>query len=212
MSILLQILLLLAAAYLVGSIPSAVWFSKLFFQDDVREHGSGNAGATNILRTYGAKAALPVLLIDILKGLVATQLYRFADLTFFAAEDLYLFKILLGLVAIVGHLFPIMAGFRGGKGVATFFGVVVGLHLPIALVSLAIFTVVVVLTRFVSLGSILASLALPLFIIFKLAPGEPLHAIISAITSLMLILMHRGNIKRLLTGNENKLRLKKKDE
>ncbi len=203
-------LLCAAAAYLIGSLPFSVWIGKVFFGTDVRDHGSGNAGATNTWRVLGWKAGLPVLILDIGKGLAATFLpYLYSSLT--SDPDLQLwFRILCGLAAALGHIFPVLAQFRGGKAVATLFGVVIGLMPLPAILSLCVFILVFLAFRTVSLGSIAAGISLPVMVYFITAHPIQLMIVSILIASLVLV-THRKNILRLLRGEETRLYLRKKD-
>ncbi|MBI3143050.1 MAG: glycerol-3-phosphate 1-O-acyltransferase PlsY [Bacteroidetes bacterium] len=196
------------AAYAIGSTPTAVWAGKLFAGIDVRRHGSGNAGATNTLRVLGPGIAIPVLLIDIAKGLLATRLVyiNYFENGFVLTHTIEA-KLLLGIAAVVGHIFPIFAQFRGGKGIATFFGIILGVHVESALLSLGIFIVVVSITRFVSLGSILAAILYPIQINFLFGEDSILIQVFSIIIPLIVLYTHRKNIDRLLKGEESKIRL-----
>jgi glycerol-3-phosphate acyltransferase PlsY len=200
--------LLLVLAYLLGSIPTAVWVSRYFFKTDIREHGSGNAGTTNTLRVLGKKPAIFVLAVDLLKGLVAVKL----ALLFVTAEESKNFWMNLGCVygmaAVIGHIYPVFAGFRGGKGVATLFGMIIGLNPFIALILALIFFSIVLISKYVSLGSILSSMVLPT-LTWLMFPGQEflkLH-IMSAMVPLLVIYTHRENIQRLLKGVESKTHL-----
>ncbi|MGL5957814.1 MAG: glycerol-3-phosphate 1-O-acyltransferase PlsY, partial [Phocaeicola sp.] len=148
-------------SYLLGSIPSAVWIGKYFYKIDVREHGSGNAGTTNVLRILGSKAALPVFGIDIMKGTMAVLLAYLIPEIQSSPEEFALSKISFGIVSIVGHMYPIFANFRGGKGVATMLGVAVATEPYGAIIAIFIFAFVFMLTRYVSLSSMLAGLSFP---------------------------------------------------
>ena len=158
-------IVLIVLAYLIGSIPTSVWVSKRFFNIDIRDYGSGNAGATNTYRVLGAKWGTFVMIADMLKAVVAVKLVFFLPAAF--DNDVYLvnMQLGLGLAAVLGHIFPIWAEFRGGKGVATLFGMVLGIQPNVALLCIAVFLLVLYLTRFVSLSSILASIAFPIFIL-----------------------------------------------
>lgn len=197
--------LLLILAYLIGSIPTAVWVSQRFFELDIREYGSGNAGATNTYRVLGPKWGTTVLLLDMLKGMAAVQLawllpeYLDADWRF---DNL---QICLGLAAVMGHIFPIWAEFRGGKGVATLFGMILGISPWTAVCCVAIFLLVLYLTRFVSLSSILASIAFPIFILVVFNVDNPLYQVFAIGVALLVLLTHQKNIGRLLRGNESKM-------
>ncbi|HNJ59412.1 MAG TPA: glycerol-3-phosphate 1-O-acyltransferase PlsY [Chitinophagaceae bacterium] len=158
--------LFIILAYLIGSIPTSIWVSKRFFNIDIREYGSGNAGATNTYRVLGPKWGTFVMIIDMLKGVVATSLYIFLPsyLGISNEWDRTNLMIGLGLAAVVGHIFPIWANFKGGKGVATLFGMAVAIQPLVAVCCIAVFLFVLYLTRFVSLSSILAGVAFMVFI------------------------------------------------
>lgn len=196
-------------AYLLGSIPTAVWVGKWFYGVDVRNEGSGNAGATNTIRVLGAKAGIPVIIVDILKGLFAVWLMQsFIPET--TSPDLKIYyEIIAGLIAVVGHALPVFAGFRGGKGVATLLGIGIALYGWAVLFSVGIFLLVVTVSRYVSLGSILAGISFPLFVIFYFSITNPGLVALSIFAAFFLLWTHRKNIKRLLTGTENKFSFKK---
>ena len=152
-------------SYLLGSIPTSVWVGKLFYGVDVREQGSGNAGATNTFRVLGAKAAIPVFIIDVLKAYVAAKLVVFFP--YLPHTPMYInLQLLFGILAVVGHIFPIYAGFKGGKGVASLLGVTLAISPISALLALAVFVVVLLITHYVSLGSMLAGCSYSLFVFF----------------------------------------------
>ncbi|HRP33329.1 MAG TPA: glycerol-3-phosphate 1-O-acyltransferase PlsY [Agriterribacter sp.] len=197
-------LALILLAYLLGSVPTAVWVSKYFFKIDIRDYGSGNAGATNTYRVLGYKWGTLVMIIDMLKGFAAVKL---AYLLPFYVHDEFArtnFQIGLGLCAVLGHIYPIWAQFRGGKGVATLFGLVLGISPLTALCCSGVFLLVLFLTRFVSLSSILASLAFPVFILVIFNVDNPAYRIFAVAVALLVMLTHQKNISRLLKGNENK--------
>lgn len=198
-------LFLVFCAYLIGSVPTAVWVSKSFFGIDIREFGSGNAGATNTYRVLGAKWGTGVMIVDMLKALIAVKLAYF--LPYEHHSDFYLtnIQIGLGLAAVVGHIFPVWAQFRGGKGVAALFGMVLGIQPNVALCCVGIFAVVLYLTRWVSLSSILAGVAFPIFILFIFNEPEELYRIFAVTVALLILFTHQKNIGRLLKGNEGKL-------
>jgi glycerol-3-phosphate acyltransferase PlsY len=205
----MQELLLILLAYLIGSIPTAVWVSKFFFGVDIREYGSGNAGATNTFRVLGTRWGTFVMVVDILKGVLASFLYLL--LPYYLTNEFQRTNLMvgLGLAAVVGHIYPIWAGFKGGKGVATVFGMVLAIQPIVALCVVGIFLVVLYLTRFVSLSSILASIAFPVFILVVFNEPEPLYRIFAIAVALLVILTHQKNINRLLNGNESKARILK---
>jgi glycerol-3-phosphate acyltransferase PlsY len=198
--------LLILLAYLLGSIPTAVWIGKSFYGIDVREFGSGNAGATNTFRVLGRKAGIPVLIIDIIKGTAAVALSYLSPYSFGTPEFVNL-QLGLGVAALVGHIFPVFAGFRGGKGVATILGIVICI-LPLSCcLSLVVFLIVLFTTRIVSLSSMLAGIAFPIFLNVVLGNTDTILMIFSILVALMLIITHRKNIVRLLKNQENKVNL-----
>ena len=200
-------------AYLLGSIPSAVWIGKSWYGIDVREHGSKNAGATNTFRILGKRAGITVLLIDIIKGFLAVlfpgillQTDFFGDNS--VSEDmLILLKIVVANLAVLGHVFPVFARFNGGKGVATSLGVIIGIHPPAAGICVLIFLIVFIIFNFVSLGAILASISFPLILIFGFNVSNNWLIAFSIILSSAVIIAHKKNIIRLLKGEESKMKL-----
>lgn len=197
-------ILLALLAYMIGSVPTAVWISKSQFNIDIRDYGSGNAGATNTFRVLGAKWGTAVMVIDMLKGLLAVKLALL--LPYYVENDFARtnFQIGLGLCAVLGHIFPVWAEFRGGKGVATLFGLVLAISPWTALGCVGIFLLVLFLTRFVSLSSILASMAFPIFIIIIFNVDNEAYRIFAVAVALLVILTHQKNITRLLRGSESK--------
>lgn len=203
------IAVLIVLAYLIGSIPTAVWVSKNMFGIDIREHGSGNAGATNTFRVLGSKAGSMVMLVDMLKGFLAVKLALFSHLTIFS-EPFVNLQIFLGLAAVIGHIFPIWAEFKGGKGIATLFGMILSIQPLVAVSLVLVFMLMLFLTRYVSLSSISASIAFPLLILFIFHEPELSYRVFAIATALLVVLTHYKNISRLLNGNENKVPLFKK--
>ena len=203
-------------AYLLGSIPTAVWVGRAFYGCDVREFGSGNAGATNTFRVLGRSAGIVVTIGDILKGMAAAALANLLlDLGVIQPMQLTLFQIVLGLTAILGHIFPVFAQFRGGKGVATMVGMIITIQFQIALICVVIFFLVVIASKYVSLASIIASLAFPLLMMlpnFDSTTPDRLTIILSFSFFALVVITHTKNIRRLLAGNENKsvIRLRRK--
>jgi glycerol-3-phosphate acyltransferase PlsY len=201
----------LLTAYLLGSLSPAVWIGKWLYNIDVREHGSGNAGATNVFRVLGKKAGIPVLLIDALKGWIAVMVPVWLLGNFDSPVLFENFRVLCGAMAVLGHVFPVFAGFRGGKGVATLLGVAFGMFPLAALCGVVLFMLVLLSTHYVSLGSILASLGYGLFLLLV----EKVHhdaSIIFAITiPLLVIVTHKANIQRLLSGSENRTYLRRRN-
>jgi len=209
-----SIYIYLPLAYLIGSIPTAVWIGRIFFRTDVREHGSGNAGATNTFRTLGKGVGAIVLIIDILKGFLAVKLpwlgAVIADLTLPVVPGIHYYELLLGLTAALGHIYPVFAGFRGGKGVATLFGVLIAADPVIALICMGVFIIEFALLRWVSLGSILASLTFAISFMIIHRPYQFLDNILVCLVPVIIILTHRKNISRLLSGKEPRLKLGEK--
>lgn len=191
-----KLILCLLLGYLIGSLNFAIIYSKLR-RDDIRNHGSGNAGTTNVLRTYGKFPALCVFILDISKGIISVLIAR----TFFGGDMLLECGAALG--AILGHNFPLYYGFKGGKGVATSIAVIFVLHYPTALIAVAVFMVTVLLSRIVSLSSIMGSIAaiIASFIFFRIDA----FSIFCTIIGVLCIVRHKANIARLLNGTENKL-------
>ncbi len=197
-------IILVILAYLIGSVPTSVWISKSLYKIDIRDYGSGNAGATNTYRVLGSRWGTVVMLADMFKGLLAVKLALL--LPFYNENDFALtnFQIGLGLAAVLGHIFPIWAEFRGGKGVATLFGLVLGISPWTGLCCVGVFLLVFYLTRFVSLSSILASLAFPVFILVIFNVENHAYRIFAVAVALLVILTHQKNISRLLRGSESK--------
>lgn len=195
--------IILIIAYLLGSIPSALWVGKLLYKTDIREHGSGNLGGTNTFRTLGVKAGLIVSILDILKGTAATLLPL---LPFFSNTDVH--PLILGVLAVVGHMFPIFAQFKGGKAVATSGGVLLAYHWPLFIIMLAGFFIVLKLTKMVSLTSmILGILGLLYTILYNIfyRVDIPLLIVIILLASFILY-RHRANITRIKAGTEPKVK------
>lgn len=198
-------LLVIVLAYLIGSIPTSVWVSKGFFQIDIREFGSGNAGATNTYRILGPRWGTLVMIVDMLKGIAAVKLAFLLPHYIDNPIQLVNLQIGLGLAAVLGHIFPVWAEFRGGKGVATLFGMVLGIQPNVALCCVGVFLLVLFLTRYISLSSILASIAFPVFILVIFNEPEHLYRIFAIAVALMVLLTHQKNIGRLFKGSESKV-------
>jgi glycerol-3-phosphate acyltransferase PlsY len=191
-------------AYILGSIPTAVWVGKRFYGMDVREHGSKNAGATNTFRVLGKNPGKIVLAIDILKGLIAVLL----PLTVAYTHDentIINYKLFAAISVILGHVFPLFAGFRGGKGVATSLGVIFAIHPPAAGICLAIFLVVFLTFNYVSLGAIVTAISFPLVIHFVFNVSSLPLTIFSIVIGTAVVITHKKNILRLIQGSENKM-------
>ncbi|MFN2395902.1 MAG: glycerol-3-phosphate 1-O-acyltransferase PlsY [Bacteroidales bacterium] len=203
--------LALLGAYLLGSIPTSVWFGKIFYNTDLREHGSGNAGATNALRVFGNRAGALILILDALKGFTAVYLSRFfPEASFTSANNVVIYQLILGSMALLGHVFPLFAGFRGGKGIATLVGIVIALFPQAVLICLAVFLLAFLPTRYVSLGSITAAITFPIAVIFILQSDLIAEIIFSLAVAVFVPLTHHKNIRRLIKGQENKLQFRKK--
>ena len=200
-------LFLIICAYMIGSIPTALIISRKFFGIDIREYGSGNMGATNTFRVLGSKYGTIVMGCDILKGMAAVALYNLLPFYLHQGSGLERtnFMIGLGLSAVLGHVFPLWADFKGGKGVATLFGMILAIQPVIAGSCVAVFLIVLYLTRFVSLSSILAGLMLPVSVLWIWNEHEILYRIFALFVALLIILTHQKNIGKLLRGVESRI-------
>ena len=203
----------LLLAYLFGSIPTAVWIGQAFYGIDVREYGSGNAGATNTFRVLGKKAGIAVMLLDIFKGYTATNLAYLIGLSVTGPQNSVQFvnyQLALGITAVMGHLFPVFAGFRGGKGIATLFGMILAVQSQAAMLCVLTFVVVLLISKYVSLSSILAGFSFPLSVIFIFQ--SPIRSVVLYGMSICVLILvtHQKNIERLLKGKESKVNLFKK--
>ncbi len=209
----LTLLLVAVAAYLIGSINFAIIVTKLFAKKDIRDYGSGNAGMTNVLRTLGKGPAVLVTVGDFCKGVAAVLVGRML-LHLLGGGIPFYADYILGLFAMLGHCFPVFYGFRGGKGILVSAGVISVLNWRVLLIILAVFLIVVGVSKTVSLGSISAAAAYPistlLVDLLRKAPHPFLDALSALIIGGIVIFMHRSNIKRLRNGTENKLGQKKK--
>ena len=194
-------------AYILGSIPTAVWFGKLMYGIDVREHGSGNPGATNTFRVLGKRAGTIVMLADIIKGMLATSVaVLLLRLNLIEEQNLVTFKLIFGMVAVFGHIFSMFLNFKGGKGVATLLGMMVAIHYEVALLCVVVFLVSLLITKYVSLSSIISALAFPTFLLFipRFKTGEPLLIIFGFFLFIIIVWTHNKNIKRIAVGEESK--------
>ena len=196
---------LIIIAYLLGSIPTALIISKRFFNIDIRDYGSGNMGATNTFRVLGSKYGTIVMVFDILKGMAAVGLYFF--LPYYLSNEIERtnFMIGLGLAAVLGHVFPVFAGFKGGKGVATLFGMILAVQPVVAVSCVGVFIIVLYLTRYVSLSSILGAMMLPISVLWIWNEHEIMYRIFALLVAFMVILTHQKNIGRILRGVENRI-------
>jgi len=197
----MNVFLAFLVAYLLGSIPSAVWLGKWLHGMDVREHGSKNAGATNSFRVLGKRTGIMVLLLDVSKGVLSMMVCRLI----LGDTESMLYQMIAAGICVLGHVFPVFAGFRGGKGVATSLGVFLGLNPLTAVTCMVVFLVVFLITRYVSLSSITAAFLLPFisFFIYHQEAREVLY--FNIILSLIVILAHHKNIKRLIAGEEQRM-------
>jgi glycerol-3-phosphate acyltransferase PlsY len=198
----LTFVLLVVAAYLLGSVPTSVWVGKIFFKIDVREHGSGNAGATNTIRVLGWKAGLPVFIFDVFKGWLAVSLAKFFLEYQVMPENLVYFRISLAAAVVLGHVFPVFAGFRGGKGVATLLGVGMALYPVTVWIVLAVFVIVLLSSGFVSLGSVTAAILFPFIDYFGIHQESVWLTGLSILVAIFVPWTHRKNIRRLLKREE----------
>ena len=204
---LFSIIILAILAYLLGSLPSSIWLGKAYFGVDVRDFGSGNAGATNTFRVLGTQVGIIVLFLDIVKGVTAASLVHYLGFVEHGTDQFINLQLLFGLLAVVGHIFPVFEKFKGGKGIATLFGMLIGIHYVLALAIMGLFIIVLLLTKYVSLSSILAAIAFPILTIFVFKRDEPLFIAFGIAAALMVILTHKKNITRLLNGEESKANL-----
>ena len=200
----LQIILLIILAYLIGSIPTSVWIGKWFYKVDVRTKGSGNAGATNTIRVLGWKAGIPVLLFDVFKGWFAVYMANFILSDVYTGDQFINIKIVLAVAAVIGHIFPVYVGFKGGKGVATILGVGIALFSYSVLVAVGVFAVVLVISRIVSISSIIASILFPFIVVFIFNVNNLSLIIMSVAVAVFIPLTHLKNIKRLIKGEESR--------
>jgi glycerol-3-phosphate acyltransferase PlsY len=191
-------------SYILGSIPTAIWAGKIFRGIDIREHGSGNAGAANAIRVLGWKTGIPVLIVDMVKGWISAMLPLFFSLAEPESALITNLQIATGVISIIGHIFPLFAGFRGGKGVATVSGVLLAIHPFLTLSCLGIFLIVILITRIASVSSISAGIAFPVFLFTVFDTPSLLFKIFSICVAVTLIITHRNNIRRLLKGEEKK--------
>ena len=207
----LEIILLVLFAYLTGAFPSAVWVGKTFYNTDVREYGSGNAGATNTFRVLGKGAGIPVLFMDIFKGWLAVNYVRLISNTSSLSPELFFEnQLAFGIAAVFGHLFPVYTGFRGGKGIATMLGLLIGLEPYAALFSLCVFVLVFMISKYVSLASMTASMAFPFFVmIFLNSTNESLN-LFAIFVPILSLITHQKNIERLIRREETKVKFDKK--
>lgn len=195
-------------SYALGSIPSSVWVGRYMHGIDVRDYGSGNAGATNTFRVLGKKAGFLVLFMDIAKGFLAASLaLAIPELSPDSVRFVNL-QLLFGLLSVIGHIFPVFEKFKGGKGIATLLGMVLAIHYVPALVCMGLFLLILLSTKYVSLSSIVAVVSFPILLVFIFKANEPLFVAFGISAAIMVILTHQKNIKRLVAGSENKANIR----
>lgn len=200
-------ILLLILAYLLGALPFSIIAGKLLKGIDIREHGSGNAGATNTFRVLGKKAGIPVLFLDVLKGFLAVSLAHYSE--FGSNTEMFInLSLAFGVAAVLGHVFPVYVGFRGGKGVATLLGLMIGVFPQAAFVSIVVFILTLFLSRYVSLSSIFAGLVFPIGVYFLSKVLVSTMIIFSVFVPVLLLATHQRNIERILRGEESKVNIK----
>jgi glycerol-3-phosphate acyltransferase PlsY len=196
---------LILVAYFIGSIPTALIVSRYFFNIDIRDYGSGNMGATNTFRVLGPRYGSLVMAFDILKGVLAVSLFNVLPHYLHDEWDRTNLMVGLGLGAVIGHIFPVFAQFRGGKGVATLFGMILAVQPVIALSCVAVFLLVLFLTRYVSLSSIIAGIALPIFVLWIWNEDVIIYRIFAVLVGCMVVLTHQKNIVKIIHGNESRV-------
>ncbi|MEN8229576.1 MAG: glycerol-3-phosphate 1-O-acyltransferase PlsY [Bacteroidota bacterium] len=192
----------LLLAYLLGSIPSSVWLGKWLKGVDLREHGSGNAGATNAFRVLGKPIGIAVLALDMLKGFLSVNLSHLQDAILPESESWMILRIALGFLAVAGHIFPLFAGFNGGKGVATMAGVGLAVHPYAALAAMGIYLLVFLVFRLSALGSLTAVSSYPLWVILVFQSEYKAIWVFSIAVPILIFITHRSNIARLIRGKE----------
>ena len=197
-------------AYFIGSIPSAIWVSKWFFGVDVRDYGSNNAGATNTFRVIGRVAGFTVLFFDILKGWVSVKILTSLILYEPQSSEFINMQLVVGITAVLGHVFPIYEKFQGGKGVATLMGIILAINFSAAIGCVVIFLLIFNFTSYVSLGAIVAAIFFPIITIFIIRVESISVVYFSIFISILVILTHKPNIYRLLNKDENKMKIKLK--
>ena len=197
--------ILIVIAYLIGSVPTALIISRRFFGVDIRDYGSGNMGATNTFRVLGSRYGTIVMILDMMKGMAAVMLYNFLPYYFHNELERTNFMIGLGLSAVIGHIFPVFAGFRGGKGVATLFGMILAVQPIVAVSCVGVFILALYLTRYVSLSSILAALCLPICVLWIWNEHEVMYRVFAILVAALVVFTHQKNIGRILRGVESRI-------
>lgn len=195
----MDIIIPLILAYLLGSIPSALWIGKIFYKTDIRTKGSGNLGATNTFRTLGAKAGIAVTVLDILKGTAATLIPMYLDTN--------IHPLVFGVLAVIGHMYPVFAKFKGGKAVATSGGILLGYQWPLFLVAVAVLLIALKITKMVSLASIILAVTAVIYtVIYTFYSHDYPFLIVILILAGFIIYRHRANIVRIKNGTEPKIK------
>jgi acyl phosphate:glycerol-3-phosphate acyltransferase len=210
-----QIILLVVGvitAYLLGSISNSILIGRTFFGIDVRKHGSGNAGATNMIRVLGTGPGIIVMLLDVLKAWVAVQLAHFFDSDLLTENQLIIYQIVVGGAVVIGHVFPVFYKFRGGKGVACVVGVIIALYPSVFPAALCCFLVIFLLTHYVSLASITTAIIFPFLTLFIYHENTPALIILSIAIAVFIPYTHKKNIHRLINGEELKLSFHNKNK
>lgn len=200
-----MIIIAVCLAYLLGSLPWSVWLGRAFKGIDLREEGSGNAGATNAFRVLGKPIGIAVMVLDTLKGFAAVNLVFLQDVFESGTESWMIFRIGLGLLAILGHIFPVFAGFRGGKGVATMTGIGLAIQPFSALAAMGVYLLVFLVSRISALGSLMAALSYPIWVIWVFKTEYLSLKIFSIFVVVLVLITHRSNITRLIRGEEKSL-------
>lgn len=195
----------LLVAYLVGSIPSAVWVGRTFYNIDVREYGSGNAGATNTFRVLGKKPGIVVLIMDVLKGFLAVKLAFIMGDYDSQSPEFIDFELALAVCGLLGHIFPVFVGFRGGKGVATMLGILIGIHPQAALICASTFILTLYLTGYVSLSSMISGIVFPIVIMVFYSTNSSIN-IFSLAMAILILVTHQRNIERIIRKEESRVR------
>ena len=200
-------ILLLFLAYLIGALPFSILAGKLLKGIDIREYGSGNAGATNTFRVLGKKAGIPVLFLDVMKGFLAVSLAHYSE--FGSDTEMFInISLAYGVAAVLGHVFPVYVGFRGGKGVATLLGLMIGAFPQAALLSIGVFIFILIISKYVSLSSILAGFVFPIGVYFFSEILISTMVIFSLFVPILLLATHQRNIERIFRGEESKVKIK----
>ena len=203
-------ILALIFAYLIGSIPTSVWLGTYYHGIDIREHGSGNAGATNTFRIFGKKLGITVLIVDVLKGWIAVKLFYVLYESGQSVDELFNLKIRLGICALLGHVFPIYVGFKGGKGVATLLGIILAINHEAALMSIGVFLITLVISGYVSLSSIIAGVFFPVVVMVISKTSQPDMVVFALMITIAVVITHQKNIERLLSKKESRVKILKR--